>query len=180
MASPKVVMHVDDDQAMLRLVERSLVRSGYEVVSVQDPLQALAELKRSNARVVLLDIDMPGKDGLTLLQEIKQFDGGIQVIMVTGMVSMGTVLRSTTMGAEGCIFKPISDMQQIIDAVDRAFTKIHGWWEALHNWMLRRYGARGKRVFEAEAAELGIDLESSPAIVALHATPVLNEPTGIS
>ena len=105
----KLVLHIDDDPDFLKLAAYHLQKEGYEVVSVQDPQKAMDSLLRSGARVVLLDIDMPGKDGLTLLREIKLRDSGIQVTMCTGMVSMQTVLRSTSLGAEK-------------------------WWESLAEW----------------------------------------------
>jgi len=134
----KTVVHVDDDPAILKIVHRKLENHGIPVVSVPSPLDAISAITQIGARVVLLDIDMPGKDGLTLLREIKRFDAGIQVIMCTGMVSLSTVLRATSLGAEACIFKPIHDLNEINTAVDRAFERIDRWWIALEDWIDRR------------------------------------------
>ncbi len=136
-----VVLHVDDDASILSLVSRKLSLQGIKVVSISDPLKAIDAISESGARIVLLDIDMPVKDGLQLLQEIKQLDGGVQVIMCTGMVSMHTVLRSIELGAEACIFKPIVDLNEVSQAVERAFEKIDRWWTALQNWKDRKNGA---------------------------------------
>ncbi len=138
MNSSALVLHIDDDPSILALVSRKLEKHGVKVVSTTNPLEAIAKLLETGARVVILDIDMPGKDGLTLLQEIKQLDAGIQVIMCTGMVSIHTVLRATALGAETCVFKPIVNLQEITDAVDRAFEKIDRWWIALRDWMDRK------------------------------------------
>ena len=100
----KTVVHIDDDPAILKIVQRNLEIHGIHVVPIQDPLKAIAAITQLGTRVVLLDIDMPGTDGLTLLHEIKRFDAGIQVIMCTGMVSLNTVLQFTSLGAEECIF----------------------------------------------------------------------------
>ncbi len=135
MSAEKAVLHVDDDQAILELVGKSLRKRGYTVISVSDPLTAIPILYKSGARVAILDIEMPGVDGLTLLREIKQRDAGIKTIMLTGMVSMGTVLHATRLGAEECIFKPIKDLNSVGDAVDRCFLNIESWWEALREWM---------------------------------------------
>jgi len=134
----KTVVHIDDDPAILKIVQRNLEIHGIHVVPIQDPLKAIDTITQLGARIVLLDIDMPGKDGLTLLEEIKRFDAGIQVIMCTGMVSLNSVLRATSLGAEACIFKPINDLNEITIAVDRAFEKIDRWWIALHDWTERR------------------------------------------
>ena len=133
----KTVLHVDDDQAILDLVGMSLRKRGYTVISVCDPLTAIPILFKSRVRVLILDIDMPGMDGLTLLREIKQRDAGIKTIMLTGMVSMGTVLHATRLGAEECVFKPINDLKSVGDAVERCFLNIDSWWDALREWMDR-------------------------------------------
>lgn len=135
--TPKLVLHVDDDPTVSKLISYHLKKHGYEVVSVQDPSLVMETLMRTGARVVLLDIDMPHKDGLTLLREIKLRDAGIQVTMCTGMVSMQTVLRSTSLGAEGLIFKPLRDLNKISEAIDLSFNKIDKWWMALAEWKER-------------------------------------------
>jgi DNA-binding NtrC family response regulator len=125
---------VDDDPDILALVSRHLDKDGIKVISLTDPTKTLAELNRCGARVVLLDIDMPQIDGLTLLREIKRRDAGILVTMCTGMVSISTVLMSTSLGAEGLIFKPIRDLQKVTDAVELSFKKISRWWDTLAEW----------------------------------------------
>lgn len=138
MNSPPLVLHVDDDPSILALVSRKLETHGVKVVSITDPNKAIRTLLETGARVVLLDIDMPKKDGLTLLREIKKLDAGIQVIMCTGMVSINTVLCATALGAETCIFKPIVNLNEITEAIDRAFEKIDRWWIALKDWIERK------------------------------------------
>lgn len=138
MNTEKIVLHVDDDPAILNIVRASLQKRGYSVVSVNDPRNALGVLSACGARVVILDIDMQDKDGLTLLREIKGRDGGIQVVMLTGMVSMGTILQATGLGAQHCVFKPVDDMKKVGDAVDRCFSNIESWWTALREWMDRK------------------------------------------
>lgn len=138
MKTENIVLHVDDDQAMLDIVRMSLQKRGYKVISISDPTVALKTLAECAARVVILDIDMPIKDGLTLLKEIKQRDAGIQAVMLTGMVSMGTILHATGLGAQECVFKPVKELREVGDAVDRCFANIERWWSALREWMERR------------------------------------------
>src|SRR6478735_4934977 len=64
----RTVLHVDDDPDFTRLVAHILERKGFEVVSLNDSRQVLGELIRHGHRVVLLDIDMPGIDGIDLLR----------------------------------------------------------------------------------------------------------------
>ena len=105
----RVVLHVDDDPQMLRFVASLLEKGDYEVISIDDPTKVRATLLASDCRVVISDVDMPQMNGLELLRQIKQHDGGIHVVMLTGLVSMSTILDSMRLGAEACVFKPLSD-----------------------------------------------------------------------
>ncbi len=132
------VLHVDDDPDILALMKKTLSRRGYTPHSISDPSLVIPWLAKSTTRIVLLDIEMPGIDGLALLREIKKFDGGIQVIMLTGLVSMGTIIRATRLGAEDCFFKPIESLDEVVDSVDRAHEKMLRWWRVLKEWRARK------------------------------------------
>lgn len=132
------VLHVDDDCDLLRLVAHKLEKHGYSVISHPNPATAIKALADSGARVVLLDIDMPEKSGMTLLQEIKEYDAGIQVIMLSGMVTLMTAFKSMRLGAEGCIFKPIESVQPMLSALEAAFGKINRWLESIRDLERRR------------------------------------------
>ena len=135
----RVVLHVDDDPMILSLVCKKLNDKGYKVVSLEDSSRVLNRLLETDCRVVLLDIDMPGINGLDLLQRIKEHDGGIQVLMLTGLVSMTTVLESMRRGAEACFFKPINDFEPLISCLDMTFTKLDRWWKTLRELNERKY-----------------------------------------
>ncbi len=132
------VLLVDDDPAILAILSVALSKRGYTPFSITDPELVLPRLAQCSTRIVILDIDMPRKDGLSLLREIKKFDGSIQVIMLTGLVSMGTILRATKLGAEECLFKPIKNLDEVVDGVDTAYSKILRWWGTLREWRARR------------------------------------------
>jgi len=138
MNSQKAVLYIDDDPQLTRLVAARLRSQGYQVTPLNDPRMALRELMQNQWRVVLLDIDMPGVNGLDLLREIKSYDGGIQVVMLTGVVSMNTLLQSFRLGAEACLFKPLTNDQPLLDALEDIFRKIERWWDALEELSQRR------------------------------------------
>ena len=81
---------------------------------------------------------MPRINGLDLLKEIKAFDGGMQVVMLTGLVTMTTVLQSLRCGAESCFFKPIADIRPLVAGLEACFQKIERWWETLDELSSRR------------------------------------------
>ena len=87
---------------------------------------------------MLLDIDMPRINGLELLKEIKAFDGGILVIMLSGIVTQTTVFQSLRMGAEACFFKPLTDAEPLVDAISDCFRKLDRWWNTLDELVRRR------------------------------------------
>ena len=134
----KTVLHVDDDPAILAIVKLALEKKGYRVISVSDPTTVIDILLKTGIRVAILDIEMPEMDGLTLLREIKQRDIGIKTIMLTGMVSMSTVLSATSLGAEEFLGKPVKNLNEVVQAVDRCFANIDSWWNGLRDWMEHR------------------------------------------
>ncbi|MEW4562313.1 response regulator [Bremerella sp. JC770] len=138
--SKNQVLHVDDDDVFLKLAHHRLSKAGYEVTSLNRPELALKHLLNNNCRVCILDIDMPRVNGLDLLSEIKAYDGGIQVIMMTGLVSQMTVLESLRGGAEACFFKPMPDFTPLLESLDATFVKVERWWRCLHDLKNRRAG----------------------------------------
>jgi DNA-binding NtrC family response regulator len=132
------VVHVDDDPAITRLVGQALSQRGFRVTPFHNPCDYLAQLPGRRERVVLLDIDMPEMDGLEVLRRVKAHDGAIQVIIVTGIVTMSTVLESLRSGAEACFFKPLASMDPLVDALDGSFRKLERWWDALEEISCRR------------------------------------------
>lgn len=138
MSDKRTVLHIDDDPAILRLVAGRLSNEGYEVVSCSDPGDVETLLLESNARVCLLDISMPHADGLEVLKQIKRYDGGVQVIMLTGLVSMNAVLDSLRSGAEALHFKPILEFEPLLEILNDCFRKTDRWRQTLEELRVRR------------------------------------------
>ncbi len=129
--SQRKILHIDDDNVFTRMVQQRLTQEGYQVQVLHDPAQALEELSNHEYHVVLLDIQMPKMNGLDLLRQIKRADGGLQVIMLTSLIGVGTILQSMRWGAEACIFKPLTEFDPLLDALQTAFRKRDRWWAAL-------------------------------------------------
>lgn len=137
-STERVILHVDDDRLMTEIVRERLEPYGYRVIPVNDPSSIIDVLVRNNCRVVLLDVQMPQANGLEVLTQIKQYDGGVLVIMLTGLVSMTSVLESMRRGAEACLFKPLNDLAPLLKTLDAAFQKIDHWWDTLQDLTSRR------------------------------------------
>ena len=142
MNQERMILHVDDDPDMLRIVARRLADEGYRVLSLSDPREVPDRLSDSGARLVLVDIEMPEMDGLSLLRQIKRDDASVQVIMLTGVVTLSTALRTMRYGAEACVFKPIDDFSPLLTAVDAAFAKLDRWWQSLEDLRRRKVDSR--------------------------------------
>jgi CheY-like chemotaxis protein len=138
MKLPRRILHVDDDPEVTSLVAEYLKDYGYETAAIHDPRHVIERLPRFQERVVLLDIDMPFINGLELLTQIKSFDGGIQVVMLTGLVTMSSVLQSLRLGAEACFFKPIHEINPLVDALECCRQKLERWWSTLDELSRRR------------------------------------------
>lgn len=128
---PLRVLHVDDDPGTTRLVAAMLGAQGIDVTQLNDPRQALDMVLNGNYRVVVLDIDMPGVDGIELLQQIKHADGGTAVIMLTGIVSLSSALRTMRRGAHACLFKPLVDADALLECIREVTRNMHRWWDTL-------------------------------------------------
>jgi DNA-binding response OmpR family regulator len=102
------ILVVDDDPDILSMLGRFLKAKGFEVFYALDGLQALAVARRERPDVVFLDVSMPGPSGVEVLGEIKKFDEGIDVIMVTGDTEDETGRRAMAAGAFDYIIKPFT------------------------------------------------------------------------
>jgi DNA-binding response OmpR family regulator len=123
-----MVLHVDDDPVTTRMIAVQLRKFGIDVTSINDPFEAMPRLLCDQHRVVLLDIDMPGLGGFELLEQIKRYDSGIRVVMLTGRATTNTVIQSRQSGAEACFFKPLANVGALVDAIRgaTAVTAAHG------------------------------------------------------
>jgi DNA-binding NtrC family response regulator len=137
-STQRTVLHVDDDRLIRELVAHRLTADGYKVISLDNPREAISTLLAHDCRVVILDVEMPELNGLELLSQIKAHDGGVQVIMLTGLVSMSSVLESLRRGAEACLFKPIENFDELQRALAATFVKLDAWWSTLADLSRRK------------------------------------------
>jgi two-component system response regulator HydG len=114
------ILIVDDDEGVCVAVRRCLEPVGYEITASTDPLAALQMVRNGSYDLVICDIKMPGMDGLTLLERIKEHDPAILVLMMTGHASIETAVDAIRKGAQEYIPKPFTP-PQIRFLVARAF-----------------------------------------------------------
>jgi CheY-like chemotaxis protein len=116
------ILVVDDDPKALLLMEAILKPHGYDVVLINDGRQAIKTTKKEKPGLILLDIMMPGLDGYTILNTIRQEEAiqNIPVIMVTALEQDGNKVFASICGASAYITKPI-DSKDLIETVAHFF-----------------------------------------------------------
>ena len=101
------VLAVDDDAQALRFVRDALAEAGYQVTATGDPQEALRLMEREQPRLVLLDLALPGTDGIELMQDILRI-ADVPVIFLSGYGQDRVIARAFEMGADDYIVKPFS------------------------------------------------------------------------
>ena len=117
------VLVVDDEQDIRDGSERILNRIGFQVFKASRGAQALDILSKENISLVLLDLKMPGMDGMEVLARIQEMDPAILVIVITGYATVQTAIEAMKQGAYDFIPKPF-EPDQLRIVVHRAQEKI--------------------------------------------------------
>ena len=106
--APEIILAVDDEQSILKALQGILEDEGYEVLRAASGEEALSIVSERPVDLVLLDIWLPGKDGVAVLREIKSTHPDLPVIMMSGHGTIETAVSSTKLGAYDYIEKPLS------------------------------------------------------------------------
>ncbi len=107
-ASPVGILVVDDDQAICDICRKYLERDGFRVKTVNDAPSARKAFKEAQYQIVVIDVILPGENGIDLLGELRELDSDVCVIMLTGQPSMsGAIEGMKNYGAIDYLTKPI-------------------------------------------------------------------------
>jgi two-component system, cell cycle response regulator len=110
-SSRPVILAVDDDPDNLKMVSRLLEHENLTVVTASSGQEALAKLIEISPSIVLLDINMPGIDGLETLRRLRQRQQYISVIFVSARGDKQDIIRGLDLGADDYITKPFDPLE---------------------------------------------------------------------
>jgi DNA-binding NtrC family response regulator len=113
------VLVVDDDRAVLLMVEKTLGRAGHAVITAESAQSAMDCVRSSPPDVVLLDIVLPGETGLSVFRRIQAVDRRLPVIFITAGAGSQTAIEAMQLGAYDYVAKPL-DAGTLIGLVARA------------------------------------------------------------
>lgn len=131
------VLLVDDEREFADVLAERLETRDFEVTKAFSGDEALEILKDRDVDVVVLDVLMPGKDGITTLQEIKRMRPLVEVIMLTGHGTVETAVEGMKLGAFDFLLKP-TETRDLVEKLARAFQRKSEQEERIRNAQIRK------------------------------------------
>ena len=105
---------IDDDPNTLASLSRAFRLAGYEATVCDSAARALELIRAERFDVIFSDVVMPGKDGISLLEDIKAIGVTTPVVMISGQASVETAVRATRLGAVDFLEKPLSTEKLLV------------------------------------------------------------------
>ena len=116
------VLLVDDEQEFVETLAQRLEVRDFDVATSLSGADALALLEEREVDLVVLDLQMPGVDGLEVLRQIKQRKPLIEVIMLTGHATVETAIDGMKLGAFDFLLKP-TETEELVEKIGKAFAR---------------------------------------------------------
>lgn len=102
----KRVLVVEDEPGLRMVVESEIARAGYAVESISNGLDAIARLSKEKFDLVIVNVNLPGKSGMEVLQYIREKRLPTRVLMITGIDTLPIAIKAVRHGADDYIPKP--------------------------------------------------------------------------
>ena len=100
------ILIVDDEKNIVSSLTSILSDEGYEVSIAGDGVEALELIQKDPPDLVILDIWLPGMDGIEVLKTLKSYNLGVEVLIMSGHGTIDTAIKATKLGAQDFIEKP--------------------------------------------------------------------------
>ena len=124
MEQMRVLLVDDEEELVTTLVERFEIR-GHVAVGVLTGEDAIARAKDQVFDVAVLDLKMPGEDGVEIMKQLKRICPGLPIILLTGHMSEGASERGIQAGADDYIIKPV-DIEDLVVKMRQAIAAARG------------------------------------------------------
>ena len=118
------ILIIDDDEFIRKSFNTFLSDYGFDVISASSGIEGLYLLKTTKPDIVLLDLRMPGMDGLEVLAEIRKISVDIPVLVISGTGKMDTVIAALRLGAWDYIEKPLPNLDILSYAINKAMERM--------------------------------------------------------
>jgi DNA-binding NtrC family response regulator len=119
------VLLVDDETIFTKNMSKLLKNRGYEVTAVNSGDAAIRELEQNRFDVMVLDLKMPGMDGITTLKESVKLGLFVETLILTGHGSIDTALEAMKLGAYDYLTKPC-EIDELVAKIEAAWEKKEG------------------------------------------------------
>ena len=116
------VLLVDDEKDFVETLAERLETRGFKVNRAFSGDECLAAIRKDHIDVVILDVLMPGKDGIETLREIKRTNPLIEIMMLTGHGTIDTAIKGLQLGAHDYLNKP-TETKELVEKILRAYAK---------------------------------------------------------
>ncbi|MEU1417754.1 response regulator transcription factor [Streptomyces sp. NPDC005731] len=121
----QTVLLAEDDRAIRHALERALTLEGYEVTAVADGVEALAQAHRTQPDVLVLDVMMPGIDGLQVCRVLRAEGDRTPILMLTALVETADRIAGLDAGADDYVVKPF-DVEEVFARLRALLRRTNG------------------------------------------------------
>jgi two-component system NtrC family response regulator len=111
------ILIVDDEKDLADIMGANLLLRDYKVEKTVSGEEALEKIKKDRFDLAIIDIRLPGMDGIELFQRAKEIDPFIRVIMITGFSAEDKIEKILKEGAYACLKKPI-DIKELLNLIE--------------------------------------------------------------
>ena len=123
--SPGRVLVIDDDEAVRGWLHAALAENGFHVEAAHDGATGLGHLAANAYDVVLVDLRMPGMDGLSVVRHIRQRSDTLPVVIATAHSTEASAVEALNLGVSGYLTKPFR-LPQLLRVLYDALKRRHG------------------------------------------------------
>jgi len=120
--SPIKVLLIDDEETLVEYMSKRLLKKGFTVRAAFSGEEAIKIAKEENFDVAIVDLKMPGMDGVTTQKELHKIQPFLQCIVLTGHGSLDSALESGKQDAFMYLLKPV-DYDTLVDGIYKAYEK---------------------------------------------------------